>query len=201
MSSRTRLVVVLFLFYNYQINAQLIDALSLDTFPDYNLQEALQQDPLKVYKLSLKKSKLSQIPKEVYQFKNLNSLNLSRNNLKEFPIEITQLKYLQQLDISSNKITTLPKEIGLLVNIKMLYLDRNKINKIPAEIKHLKELKFIGLWGNDIITLPHEISELSNSLEEIDMRVVLMSNKEHKAIKKLLPNTKIKFSRSCNCSF
>ena len=42
---------------------------------------------------------------------------------------------------------------------------------------------------------------LSETLEEIDMRVIFMSKKEHKVIKELLPNTKIRFSKACDCGF
>ncbi len=49
--------------------------------------------------------------------------------------------------------------------------------------------------------LPPEIESLSETLKEIDMRVILMSPEEHKKIKELLPQTKIHFSKSCNCGF
>ncbi len=62
-------------------------------------------------------------------------------------------------------------------------------------------MEFLDVWGNDIGFLPQEIQALSETLKEVDMRVILMSNEEHKKIKELLPNTKIHFSKSCNCGF
>jgi len=44
-----------------------------------------QKDPLKVYKIRLKKQKLEELPEELYQFKNLQYLDISKNKLKHFP--------------------------------------------------------------------------------------------------------------------
>jgi len=182
--------------------AQLLDSLALDTAKTYSLEQALKQtDPLKVYKLSLKKKSLTELPSSIYQFKNVQHLIISKNKLKEFPKEIVQFKYLQILDISSNRIEIIPKELGQLIYLKEFYANQNKIVSIPPEIKNLKQLSYLDLWGNDIGVLPYEISELKNSLKEIDMRVILMSEKEHQIIKELLPETKIRFSKSCACGF
>jgi Leucine-rich repeat (LRR) protein len=183
------------------VNAQLLDSVALDTVRTYTLQQALKKNPDEVYKLSLKKMKLSELPQEILAFKNLNALDLKRNKLKEFPPELASFKYLQELDISTNKIKIIPKELGALVHLKKFIANSNQITTITKEIKHLKKLEFLDLWGNDIGALPYEIKELEHTLKEIDMRVILMSNEEHKKIKSLLPNTKIKFSKSCNCGF
>ncbi len=189
------------ILFTISTKAQLLDSIAIDTVPTYKLQQALKQDPLKVYKLSLKKMKLTELPPEILQFKNLQVLTVKGNKLKTFPKEIATFTYLQELDISANKIGIVTKELGNLVHLKKFIANSNKIVSIPPEIKHLKKLKFLDLWGNDIGSLPIEISELENTLEEIDMRVILMSNAEHKKIKALLPNTKIRFSKSCNCGF
>lgn len=195
------LITSLLIAFAISTNAQLLDSIAIDTVPTYTLQKALKQDPLTVYKLSLKKMKLSELPPEIFEFKNLQVLNLKGNKLKTFPKELTTFKYLQELDISVNKIQIITKELGELIYLKKFIASSNKIVSIPAEIRHLKKLKFLDLWGNDIGALPKEISELKYTLEEIDMRVILMSNEEHKKIKALLPNTKIRFSKSCNCGF
>ena len=200
------------MFYKYLISslliiaslhseAQLLSSEALDTLPTYTLERALKQDPLIVYKLNLKKMKLSELPEAIFKFKNLQVLDVSKNKLKVFPINIGKFEYLQQLDISTNKIEIITKELGELVHLNKLIASSNRLVSIPREIKNLKKLKFLDLWGNDIGALPYEISELENTLEEIDMRVILMSNAEHKKIKTLLPKTKIRFSKSCQCGF
>jgi Leucine-rich repeat (LRR) protein len=182
--------------------AQLLDSIALDTIKTYSLISASKLDnPMNVYKISLKKMKLTELPAEIYRYKNLQHLIISKNKLKEFPKEITQFKYLQILDIGSNKIEIIPKELGELIYLKEFYANQNKITSLPPEIRHLKKLKYLDLWGNEIGSLPYEISELENTLEEIDMRVIFMSNQEHKKIKELLPKTKIRFSKACDCGF
>lgn len=194
-------VIITASFFTSSAHGQVLDSFALDTVPTYTLTRALKQDPLKVYKLNLKKLKLSEIPEEVYQFKNLNVLDISKNKLKTFPVRIGEFEYLQELNISGNKIEIVTKELGNLVHLKEFSANQNGIVSIPPEIKNLKKLKYMDLWGNDLGSLPIEIKELRNTLLEIDMRVILMSKREHEKIKSLLPNTKIKFSKSCNCGF
>ncbi len=183
------------------VNAQLLDSIAFDTVPTYTLKQALKQDPLTIYKLKIKGEKLKGLPEEIYQFKNLNALDVSKNKLTEFPKRINEFQYLQDLDISSNKIEVVTKELGLLIHLKTFKANQNKIVSIPAEIRYLKKLHYMDLWGNDIGSLPYEISDLSETLQEIDMRVILMSKNEHDKIRSLLPKTKIKFSKACNCGF
>ena len=200
----TKLTLTILLLTSTVISAsaQLLDSIALDTVPTFTLQKALRQaNPLTVYKLSLKKQKLSELPSEIYQFTNVQHLIVSKNKMKVFPPELVAFKYLQILDMSSNKLEIIPAELGELIYLKELYLNQNRIVSIPPEIKYLKKLKILDLWGNEIGVLPYEIGELSETLEEIDMRVIFMSRKEHKVIKELLPNTKIRFSKACDCGF
>lgn len=195
------IVIVIALISFFNANSQVLDSIAIDTAKTYSLTSALKQDPLKVYRLNLKKQKLSEIPEEVYQFKNLNVLDLSKNKIKEFPKRIGEFKYLQELNISRNKIEVVTKELGQLKHLKKFEANQNGLVSIPPEIRNLKKLEFMDLWGNDIGALPYQITELRHTLKEIDMRVILMSKQEHKKIQGLLPNTKIRFSKSCNCGF
>ena len=112
---------LLIVFCNH-VNAQLLDSIAFDTVPTYTLQKALKQDPLKVYKLSLKKMKLSELPPEISQFKNLQMLDIKKNKFKIFPKEIVNFPYLQELNISANKIEVVTKELGTLNHLKELIL-------------------------------------------------------------------------------
>tara|TARA_B100000809_G_C15125994_1_gene526236 strand:+ start:1820 stop:2434 length:615 start_codon:yes stop_codon:yes gene_type:complete len=195
------LVSLLLIAFTISTKAQLLDSIAFDTVPIYNLQQALKQDPLKVYKISLKKMKLSKLPTEILEFKNLQYLDIQKNKFKTFPTNIATFKYLQELNISTNKIELITKELGQLVHLKEFTANSNHIVSLPKEIKYLKKLKYIDIWGNDIGSLPYEIRELEDNLIEIDMRVILMSKEENNKIKALLPKTKIRFSKSCNCAF
>ena len=195
------LITSLLIISTLNLKAQLLDSIAFDTFPTFNLEQALKQAPSKVYKLSLKKMKLTELPSEVLAFTNLQYLDLQKNKFKNFPSKIVNFKYLQELNISNNKLEIIPKELGELTHLIKFTANNNQIVALPKEIEYLKKLKYIDIWGNDIGTLPYEIQELKDNLIEIDMRVILMSREENKKIKELLPNTKIRFSKSCDCAF
>lgn len=195
------ILIAILLFISVKTNAQAFEKEALDTINELTLEQALKIDPLKVYKLSLKKMKLNELPEEIYQFKNLQTLDVSRNKLIYFPRKITVFPFLQELNFSNNKIPSVPEELGQLTELRILILNQNELTALPAEISNLTKLTFLDVWGNDIGFLPPEIEQLSETLKEIDMRVILMSPEEHKRIKELLPKTKIHFSKSCNCGF
>lgn len=200
-------------YYNYLLNlflaiicftnveAQVFDYKALDTLPELTLEQALKKDPLTVYKLTLKKTKLIDLPESILAFKNLQSLDISKNKFSHFPVLIFKYTYLQKLDISDNKIKTIPIEIGTLIYLKQFIANQTDIATLPVEIGKLKELVYLDIWGTNIASFPEEIQQLNETLNEIDMRVIMMSDAEHKKIKELLPNTKIHFSKSCNCGF
>ncbi len=183
------------------LSAQLINYKDLDTIPELNLQQALKKDPLTVYKLNLKKLKLVELPQEIGQFLNLQTLNVNKNKLSRFPEVIFNFKYLQKLNVSGNKIKTIPPEIGLLIHLKEFAANETEISTLPKEISQLKELEYLDVWGTNISWLPEEIVQLSTTLKKLDMRVILMSDEEHKKIQELLPQTMVYFSKSCSCGF
>jgi Leucine-rich repeat (LRR) protein len=182
------------------LHAQLLDSLSLAKEPIYtNLTEALK-NPAKVYKLDLHKTKLKEIPKEVFTLTNLQELNLSKNKLTAIPKEIGKLKNLEVLNFSTNNIDTVPAEIGQLINIQKLILNQNVIDHLPTTIGNLTKMYFLDLWGNNIQEFPKEISKLKNTLKYIDMRVISIKDNLQEDMVTLLPNTKFLFSMSCNCN-
>ena len=183
------------------VDAQVFDYKALDTLPDLTLEQALKIDPLTVYKLSMKKGKLIDIPESIIQFKNLQVLNVSKNKLNHFPSIVFNFKYLQKLDVSDNKIQIVPSEIGELIYLKEFIVNQTDISTLPPEISKLNELFYLDVWGSNVASFPDDIQQLKETLKEIDMRVIMMSDIEHKKIQELLPNTKIYFSKSCNCGF
>ena len=103
-----------------------------------SMEEALKT-PEEVIKLQL--SGLSQIPAEITQFTNLQSLHVENNHINELPAEIGQLKNLQELNLSGNYLQSLPAEIGELTILKQLDLSLNPLKDLPAEIGNLKQLE------------------------------------------------------------
>ena len=63
-----------------------------------------------VYRLDLSRKRLKEIPKAIYQFKNLRELNLSKNKLRDIPEKFV-FRDLRILDLSKNKFKTFPTVI------------------------------------------------------------------------------------------
>ncbi|EKP03618.1 leucine rich repeat protein [Leptospira kirschneri str. 2008720114] len=109
-----------------------------------DLTEAIQ-NPLDVRVLDLNGQKLTTLPKEIGQLKNLYDLNLDENPLGAFPKEIGQLENLRVLELNNNQLKTFPKEIGQLKKLRLLFLDANLI--LPKELKRIP--KFIPKRNTD----------------------------------------------------
>lgn len=194
---------ILFLGFSFNENsltAQIINIDSLSTQKIYTSIEEALKNPKDVYRLHLRKKKLTKFPDEIFSFPNLNELVLSKNKITAIPARIEELEYLQILDLSENKIYTLPDEFGRLKKLRRLILNRNEISFFPPSIGELTSLEFIDLWSNTIIEFPKEIANLAGTLKEIDMRVIYMTDLHQYNIKELLPKTTIHFSRTCNCN-
>jgi len=84
--------------------------------------------------LDLSLQKLTFLPPEIYQLKNLKRLYLQGNSLTSLPPEISQLTNLQELVINDNRLRVLPPELGQMTNLKFLYLPGNRLSSPPQEI-------------------------------------------------------------------
>ncbi|MBT8195211.1 MAG: leucine-rich repeat domain-containing protein [Bacteroidia bacterium] len=165
----------------------------------YTSVASIKQNPENVIILDLRKSKLKEIPQEVFACTNLEELYLNKNRLKFIPAEIGQLKNLKKVDFSNNKLKTLPEEIGDLSQLTHLLMNRNLIEELPYSIGKLKKLEVIEMWDNEIIEFPDSIGELKK-LQVFELRNILFSKEEQAYLKALLPNCKFYFSPPCNCS-
>lgn len=177
---------------------QLLDSLTLDTLTAYTSIPEAMKNPDQVIKLELRRKRLKEFPKEIFQFKNLQYLDLSKNSIVEIPAEIAQLKDLQILILARNEIESVPKEIGELKNLQYLNLNQNELTSLPPQIGGLVSLKNMDLWSNNIDKYPSEMRNLKNLLV-LDLRVILIPDAEQERLQAMLPNTKIYFSPYCKC--
>jgi Leucine-rich repeat (LRR) protein len=177
-------------------SVQLID----DTMYIYRSISAALQNPERVFRLNLSKTRLKEIPADVFKFKNLRELDLSKNRIDSIPAAIGELQNLTSLNLSSNNLELLPDEIGKLQSLTHLNLNRNKIVALPSTIGDLSNLELLELWDNELSGIPDEISKL-HKLKAIELRGILFSEEEAARIDSLLPNTKVLMSPTCNCKF
>lgn len=184
--------------FTINAKAQLLDSIDLVNAHEYTSIAAAMHYPDSVYKLVLKHKHLKIIPPEVYQFKNLQSLDLSHNKLEELPNNIDTLSNLQEIIVAYNNLFTLPPQIGHLKHLKKLALYQNVISILPSTIGDLKELQILDLWSNEIVEFPDEIAKLKH-LKILDLRGISMNDEQKNKITLLLPNVEVQLSGGCNC--
>lgn len=118
--------------------------------------------------LNLSAKKISKLPKEIANLKDLKTLSLDNNLLEEFPIEIVNLKSLSHLTLNNNQIVSLPTEIKRLQTLQVLQLDKNYIEQFPIELPALINLSYVSLANNSINTVHPSIQNLKN-LKKLDL--------------------------------
>jgi Leucine-rich repeat (LRR) protein len=175
-----------------------LEALETEIYQYRSLEEALAAPRDSVYSLKLK-DRLREVPPEVFTaFPNLQWLDLSKNRLKGIPANLGLLKNLKKLILFKNKIEAIPPEIGQLEDLRELIINQNELQTLPEEIGNLKKLRYIDMWSNNITHLPKSMVEMY-ALEEVDLRVIVMTENEQEDIKLMLPNTTVEMDNHCNC--
>lgn len=112
--------------------------------------------------VSLIDKNLTQFPKELFNFNNLQSLYLDTNKIEKISKKINRLQTLKELSLSNNQIESLPKNLGKLGNLTSLDLSFNKLQNIPAELGNLQKLTWLNLSYNQLKSLPNEFTQLSD---------------------------------------
>lgn len=123
--------------YGYTRKARKIDneVTALDLTPKVYLYRLFKPSFKKIAKcnelevLLFPACKITNIPPEIGDLKNLTKLELSWNKLTTLPKEIGELQQLQKLFLYYNPLTELPLEIAKLPNLKVLYLENLELDK------------------------------------------------------------------------
>ena|GEM_PF-899558 len=88
------------------------------------------------------------------------------NLIGDVPPEIGNLSQLQSLILPHNSLTSIPTEIGNLINLEILSLKRNQLTSIPPEISNLDNLEILSLWGNQL-----SFKDIIENINEINITV------------------------------
>lgn len=158
------------------------------------------KNPQQVYVLKLRYKRLRSVPPEVFTFTNLRQLDLSRNFIDSLPPTIAQLSQLEELNVARNWIHHLPAEVGSLPNLTHIDVSRNPIQSLPETIGMLPKLQRLVAWQTGVRELPPSFVALSGILEVLDLRACMLTEEGWTRIKDLLPDTKVLWDASCNCS-
>ncbi|MGR3809933.1 leucine-rich repeat domain-containing protein [Jiulongibacter sp. NS-SX5] len=143
-------------------------------------------------KIDLSDYQLKAVPKEIFQFSELQSLNLSNNYLTEVPKKLWRLKKLKSVNLSKNELTNnslrlkrnksiktlnfqynyftqLPKRVHKLKTVEDLFAGNNFLTDFEFQkIKKRASIKNLNLYNSAISKLPRQLIRLSN-LEELDL--------------------------------
>ena len=119
-----------------------------------------------ISKLAFINTGLHMLPEELDKyFPNVKDLLLTNNEIKTIPDCVGNLASLQSLHISRNRLETLPATVGQLRNLKGLYCAHNKLTTLPDTLSELSDsLERVDVSHNSIVTLPTAIASCVRQL-------------------------------------
>jgi hypothetical protein len=96
----------------------------------------------------------------------LTYLHLAKNKLTSIPPEFGQLRNLRWIYLQQNQLTSIPHEMGQLLNLEHLYLSSNQLTPIPSEIGQLQKLRALDISRNTTMQgLANELLHLTHNCE------------------------------------
>ncbi|WP_299463112.1 hypothetical protein [uncultured Microscilla sp.] len=158
-------------------------------------QEVTQLKNLKNVTLGDKSIELNQVLGLLGEGTKVEDLTISR--LKTLPKEIQQLKKIRTLQLLLVENTQAEQDqvfenLQGIASLEYLHVYGKDFKPLTKEIGKLTQLTTLKLIGNSLKTLPEEIKNLTK-LKLLDLSSNVFSDQEKARIKKLLPNTEIKF--------
>lgn len=113
--------------------------------------------------LYLDHNKITSVPREINNLRELMVLSLHDNLLEVLPDEIGELRNLLELRLDRNRLSSLPDSICLCKSLTLLHIDGNPLTALPASIGDLDQLKDLGIGHCPYISqLPSSLGKLSD---------------------------------------
>lgn len=120
----------------------------------------------KINAISFNSSAFSNLPKEVWNLRNLRELSfLDCHSLLMDLDNTTVPKTIQKLTIKDKDLKRFPRFIFGLTGLVELHLNCFKLKSIPNEISNLKKLQKLSLTSSYIMDFPKSILDLTGLLE------------------------------------
>lgn len=164
----------------------------------YRIDEVLNANPDTVYALSLAKNRLTELPEELWKFKNLKVLNLEKNRLNKLPDSLDYFDQIEYLNLDRNYFESVPLVISRLGNLKKLVLSRNQINVISDNLYYCSKLEEMDFYDNPIGKVEPKIYEM-RQLKSLDIQGVMLSTKTHTEVKTKLSWVQVSMDPPCKC--
>jgi len=116
--------------------------------------------------VDLRNCGLTEIPKELYNYPDIVSIDLSntyyadedeKNSITKIPDDISKIKKLTRLNFENNKITNVTERISELPRLKYLNLKNNNLRELSEKIANMEHLEELNISDNPFDMLPPEI--------------------------------------------
>lgn len=126
---------------------------------DEDVEKQLSKHSVEKLKIfNVIRSKLTKIPNELFNAKDLEYLFVTTNEITEIPAEFCKFENLIYLAISYNKLDTIPhpvfdKRLTSLVHLDLSYNVFTKETRLPACVSRLTNLQILNLEGCGLTSL------------------------------------------------
>lgn len=119
-------------------------------------------------KFTFSSCRIKAIPDQIFQFKNIISLEFHNTGLRELSNTITELINLEELLISLNEIRELPEDIHLLQKLHTLECNHNNFQVVPDSLSNISNLRNLTFNNNPLKELPIWVSK-KKKLRSLDL--------------------------------
>lgn len=128
----------------------------------HSIRRALRE-PNKVIELKINpyETRLTEIPKEIFDFPNLKELDLTDQSITTIPETLPQAKSLEILNLIGNNIQTIPTELCECNKLRELRIG-SEIRSIPECLKSMPSLKHLSIQSNEVNILMDELLTFKN---------------------------------------